>query len=153
MAKQVMNRKASDNKYFHPDFHGALSAALDYLDRTLGEDAVRDYLRQFARSYYAPLKEAIMTRGLAALKDHYRKVYEEEHGKIRLTQDQDELRVTVEACPAVMHMRKAGLRVARLFSETTRTVNAAICENTPFSSDLLEYDEQTGRAVVRFWRT
>ena len=41
MAKEVMRRQASDNPYLHRDFHGALSAGIEYLDRHYGEDAVR----------------------------------------------------------------------------------------------------------------
>ncbi len=47
MARQVMRREASDNEYLHRDFHGALSAAIEYLDRRYGEEAVRSYLREF----------------------------------------------------------------------------------------------------------
>ncbi len=44
-----------------------------------------------------------------------------------MTLSDDELRIEVEACPAVTHMRKQGYPVARLFHDTTRTVNEAIC--------------------------
>lgn len=58
----------------------------------------------------------------------------------------------VKACPAVMHMRENGYPVARLFHETTKTVNEALCEGTPFEAELAEYDEETGRSVQRFYR-
>jgi len=78
MARQVMRRRASDNVYLHRDFHGALSAAIQYLEDRFGEEAVRQYLRAFAGAYYAPLKEALRSRGLVALEEHFRKVYEAE---------------------------------------------------------------------------
>ena len=49
-------------------------------------------------------------------------------------------------------MRQNGYSVARLFSETTRTINEAICEGTPFAAELLEYDQETGRSLVRFYK-
>jgi hypothetical protein len=49
-------------------------------------------------------------------------------------------------------MRQHGYAVAPLFHETSRTVYAAICEGTPFVSEWLAHDEQSGRAVVRFYR-
>ncbi|MEN6358418.1 MAG: hypothetical protein ABFD83_15195 [Armatimonadota bacterium] len=152
MAKETMTRKAADNDYLHKDFHGALSNGIEYLDRQYGEEAVRDYLQQFANSFYAPLKQEICKRGLAALKEHIEQTYKVEGGEVDITFSEDEMVVKVKACPAVTHMRSHGYQVARLFVETTRTVNEAICEGTPFAAELLEYDDQTGASVQRFAR-
>ena len=152
MVREVMRRRASDNEYFHPDFHGALSAAIEYLDLRYGEQAVRDYLRRFTTCYYSPLRSALQKSGLAALKEHFEGLYQREGGKIDVTLSENELLITVRACPAVTHMRKRGYHVARLFHETTKTVNEALCEGTAFSAQLVQYDPQTGRSVVRFWR-
>jgi hypothetical protein len=154
MPRHVMTRRASDNRYLHKDFHGALSLAIDYLDRNYGEEAVRSYLRQFTRCYYSELKESIAERGLVALAEHFAGVYGIEGGSasIRLSESGDELSIEVDECPAVAHMRRRGFKIARLFVETTRTVNAALCEGTPFEYDLLEYDPETGRSRERFSR-
>jgi hypothetical protein len=152
MAKEVMRRQASDNEYLHKDFHGALSAAIEYLDERYGEEAVRDYLREFTTTFYAPLIREIARRGLAPLRDHFQRVYEREGGAAELRLTEDELLIRVTACPAVTHMRQNGYRVARLWVETTRTVNEALCEGTPFAAELVEYDDQTGASVQRFFR-
>ena len=152
MAKQVMRRRASDNEYLHKDFHGALSVAIEYIHERYGEQAVRDYLWQFARSYYAPLTVEVNRRGLAALAEHFRRVYEIEGGEVNVSLSEDELVLKVRECPAVMHMRRRGYPVARLFRETIATVNRAICHGTPFEAELSEYDERTGRSVQRFYR-
>lgn len=152
MAKQVMHRKASDNQYLHRDFHGALSAGIEYLHRTYGADAVRDYLWQFGRAYYAPLTAALRRRGLVALEEHYRKVYDAEGGTIELRRTEDELRIEVKICPAVTHMRAHRYEVATLFHETTATVNRALCHDTEFAAELLDYDDLTGAHTVRFYR-
>ena len=152
MAKEVMRRTAADNLYLHKDFHGALSRGIEYLDQQYGEDAVREYLRQFAKTFYSPLTNDIRERGLIALKEHWERIYQLEGGEITLTFSPDELVLKVKACPAVMHMRQNGYRVARLWSETTRVVNEGICEGTPFQAELLEYDEETGASVQRFSR-
>ena len=75
MAKETMRRHASDNPYLHRDFHGALSVGIEYLHERFGEDAVREYLRAFTRAYYAPLIEAVKSRGLAALGEHFERIY------------------------------------------------------------------------------
>lgn len=153
MARQVMRRTAGDNAYLHQDFHGALSAGIEYLHEHYGEEAVREYLWQFARAFYAPLTEDLRRRGLVALEEHFRGVYEREGGAAGFVLSEDELRIEVDACPAVRHMRTRGYPVARLFRETTATVNRAICHQTPFAAELLEYDNETGRSVQRFYRS
>lgn len=152
MSKQVMTRKASDNVYLHKDFHGALSVAIDYVHQRYGADAVRDLLRQFAARYYAPLKADLNRRGLPALRECLEKIYRLEGGAIGISCSENELRLEVQACPAVRHMRRHGYHVAKLFHETTKTVNEAICDGSPFSSELVSYDEQTGRSIQRFFR-
>ena len=147
-----MERKASDNEYLHKDFHGALSNGIDYLEKNYGKDAVREYLLQFSNSYYAPLKNEICTNGLVAIKAYIERIYQVEGGKVNIAFSEDEMIVEIAACPAVSHMKAQGYLVARLFSETTRTVNEAICEETPYAAELLEYDEETGRSVQRFFR-
>ena len=152
MTKLSMQRTAADNPYLHQDFHGALSTGIDYLHRVYGEDAVRCYLRQFARAFYAPLTRELNARGLAAMREHLEEIYAIEGGEIALTGTEDELLLEVPYCPAVRHMRAQGYPVAALFVETTRTVYAAICEDTPFTAELLAYLPETGQARVRFSR-
>ena len=152
MPKEVLRRTAADNVYLHKDFHGALSAGIEYLHQRYGEEAVRDYLHQFAAAYYAPLTAALRERGLVALKEHIERIYVTEQGEIRLACSDDELMLEVEACPAVSHMRERGYEVARLFSETGEAVYEGICAGTPFAVEVLEYDDATGRSRVRFYR-
>ena len=152
MAKETMDRRASDNDYLHKDFHGALSAGIEYLHDHYGADAVRDYLRQFTITYYAPLIRKLKQEGLSALREHFEKMYEIEGCDTEITCTDDELVISVETCPAVRHMQANGYPVARLFHETTKTVNEALCEGTPFAAVLVEHDEKTGRCVQRFYR-
>ena len=152
MPKKVVHRKASDNVYLHKDFHGALSAGIDYLHGRYGEEAAREYLRRFTNAFYAPLKADLARRGLVALKEHFEQVYRAEDGDVSFSLSEDELVIEVSQCPAVMHMRRHGYPVASLWSETTRTVNEALCESTEFGAELIDYDEQTGRGRQRFRR-
>lgn len=152
MSKQAMSRSASDNEYMHKDFHGALSAGIDYLERNYGTDAVRDYLWRFTRSYYAPLIEEINRRGLSVLGEHFESIYAREDGVINIDMSENELFLNVETCPAVLHMLTHNYKVARLFIETERSVNSALCDGTPFDYELLEYDPQSGRSIQRFFR-
>lgn len=152
MMIERITRRASDNEYLHRDFHGALSAGLDYLAARFGDQAVRDYLAGFARAFYAPLAESLRARGLAALRDHYRHLFEKEGGDAVFALSSDELRVEVRVNPAVTHMRRHGYTVSPLFHETVATVGRAICEGTPFDAELLAYDAESGRYTQRFFR-
>ena len=150
--REVMRRSAADNAYLHKDFHGALSTALFYLAETYGAEAVREYLRQFAAAFYVELTQEVKERGLVALQEHFERIYRLEGGSLSIQRTEDEMLMQVEACPAVTHMREIGHPVSPLFSETTRTVNETICAGTPFTAELLAYDLETGRSMVRFAR-
>ena len=152
MTREVMKRRASDNEYLHKDFHKALNGGIEFLHKNYGEQAVRDYLRQFALAFYSPLKKALGECGLVALKEHFENIYKIEGGKIEITLCDDELILKVQACPAVMHMRKNGFPMAELFYETTKTVNKVLCEGSEFVFELVEYDTETGRSVQKFYR-
>ncbi len=152
MPKEVMDRRATENEYLHKDFHGALSSALIYLEERFGAEAVREYLRGFAREYYAPLREEMTERGLEAVADRLRRVYADEGADVCIELDRDGLIVEVEACPAVTHMREHGYEVAPMWRETIRSVNEGICEGTVYQFELLEYCEETGASVGRFSR-
>lgn len=152
MPAEVMRRTAADNRYFHPDFHGSLSAGLDFVAGRWGVEGVREYLRRFALRYYAPLRADIARRGLAALRDWIERVYREEGGTADMALEDDRLSVRVPECPAVRHMRRAGYRVSDHFVETTTAVYAALVEGTPFEFSLASYDPATGRAAFGFRR-
>jgi hypothetical protein len=147
-----MRRRASDNVYLHQDFHGALNQALIYLEERFGEAAVREYLLQFARAFYSPLNRELKSQGLSALRAHFEKIYSLEGARIAVESSTEELTLRVARCPAVTHIRAMGLLVSRLFAETTRTVNEAICEGTGYAAELLEYEPESGRSVQRFSR-
>ena len=152
MAKEVMTRNAADNEYLHKDFHGAMSTGIQYLHEHYGEDGVREYLRRFTDAWHAPLKQAILDRGLTALKDYFEEIYRIEDGDIKITCSDDELVLTVAECPAVAHMKANGYRVADLWIETTRTIGQQLVAGSPFAFELVEYDDETGHSVQRFFR-
>lgn len=152
MPKEIMVRSAADNAYLHKDFHGALSGGIEYLHERYGEEAVREYLRQFTRNYFGPVMRAVAERGLPALREHFEKIYAIEGGEVVFEESADALILRVAASPAVMHMRAHDYPVARLFHETVKTVNETLVEGTAFAADLVDYDPETGRSVQRFYR-
>jgi len=152
MSKQTITKRASDNPYFHKDFHIALNYGIEYLHEKFGEQAVRQYLAQFARTYYAPLKTAMQHEGLLAIKEHYESIYEIEGADFDMSFSGDELSIGVKASPAVMHIKRKGHAVSGLFNETVATVNKTICEDTPYEVKLTEYDDDNGAYHLLFFR-
>jgi hypothetical protein len=152
LAVEKMVRKASDNKYLHKDFHNFMNLGLVYLAEQFGDDAVREYLRQLAASYYAPLTADLGKRGLIALKEHFEKIYglEEASDDIELILTDDTLEMRIKNCPAVEHMNQCGVAVSPLFVETSKTLYQAICEGTPYEYRLDRYDAKTGASVEYF---
>ena len=154
MAKEQIVRKASDNKYLHRDFHNGLNFGLEYIRKNYGEDAVREYLRQYATAFHAPLKEAIKSRGLRALKEYLENIYSIEEAPDVISSDMTEnmLEVRISSCPAVTHMNRSGIEVSPLFYETTKTVYETLCEGTPFAFSLVSYNKENGASILLFSR-
>lgn len=152
MSMEVMDRRAADNQYLHKDFHAALNRGIEYLHLHFGEDAVREYLRDFAASWYRPLSTAMTRQGLDALRTHLRSIYDLEGAEIVFEQTENNLVVHIPRCPAIAHIRGLGDAPAALFAETTLTVYRVLCEDTPFAFECLDYDAETGRAALHFFR-
>ena len=152
MSKEIISRRASDNKYLHKDFHIALNYGIDYLLKKYGENAVRDYLRQFTKSYYAPLTEAINRIGLKAIKEHYEKIYKSEDAVFDIHYTDDELSIHLSSSPAVTYIKEKGHHLSKLYGETVKTVMTVLCENSPYMVEILQYNDDNGGYKVRFFR-
>jgi hypothetical protein len=152
MAREIMTRNAADNVYRHMDFHGAMSTGIAWIEEQYGAEAVREYVRQFARQFYASVTKDIRANGLGALRRHLHLLYTREGGRVRMETTGDELLLEVRRNPAVSHMREHGYEVAPLFYETSRTLFETLCEDTPYAVEWLGWDQETGRCSARFFR-
>lgn len=152
MVKEIVTRKASDNTYLHKDFHIALNYGIDYLHKKFGEGSVTEYLKQFADSFYSPLKKSLKEKGLIAIKKHYEEIYKIEGAEFNMNFSQDELIIHLLVSPTVTHIRANGHLITELFHETITTINKTICQDTPFEFELLEYNKENGAAVQRFYK-
>jgi hypothetical protein len=154
MSVRVMNKKASDNKYLHHDFHVAGDNGLRYIGQKYGDNGVKEYLRRFAAAYYAPLVASIKKNGLSALKEHIESIYriEEAEGVLKITLTEDELLVEIDHCPAIAYMKSIGYSPSKWYIEETSTVNETIADNADLGFELISYDTVTGKTAYRFFR-
>ena len=153
MAKLVMDRRASDNKYLHRDFHVSGDTGIAYVGRLWGDSAVTEYLENFTVSWYSPLIAGIKKNGLDALQEHIEKIYgiEEASDVLHITRTKNELKINVDRCPAISYMRSIGHEPSPWYKELTSTVNRVIAEKSGVGFEMISYDEKTGRASYRFF--
>ena len=149
--KKILDQQASDNEYLHPDFHGALSFALKYLEDTDGPEAVTEYLQQVGNIFFAPLSDRLKKDGLPVLESHFRSVFEKEHGAFTMTHQGEVLVLEVHECPAIAYLKQNDQLFSERFCETTVVLNETICRNAGFRSSC-EYEPGQGRCIQKFWK-
>ncbi len=151
---QILKRTASDNEYFHTDFHVSADQGLSYLGNKYGGGAVREYLEQFARAYYGPLIEEIKKEGPEAFKRQILRVYETEKAldAVRTHMAGDFLSVEIDYCPAVRSMKSTGHTPSEWYIETTATVQRVIAEEAGYDFFMGEYDGETGKTSYTIQR-
>lgn len=152
MPVERMSKRASDNIYLHKDFHIALNDGLIYLHNNYGHDAVKAYLAEFTGTYHAPLKERIISEGLIALSEYFERIYKTEQSRVDVTSVNDELHIYIEKCPGIEHIKRHGQKVYEYYIDTTLTVYSELCDGTPYEFTLKSYDDETGRAEMKFSR-
>jgi len=154
MAKHVMDRKAADNKYLHRDFHTGFDIGVAYIGERYGDNAVKEYLRNFTVYYYSPLIEKAKKQGFDAIADHLRNIYEIEETPEALTieQTEKELKVGVSACPAVTYFNKTGHTPSKWYVEATATWGEALADALDYGFEMISYEPSTGKAAYRFFK-
>lgn len=149
---RVMHRSASDNRYFHKDFHLSMNAGVEYVGTRFGNEAVDRYLREYALAYFAPMIERMKQEGITPLEEYLRNIYaaEEAQDVLKTVREGEGLHVFIRACPAVSHIKASGRTVSRWYDLTTTSVMDAIAKAAGFRFTMLYYDEDTGRAEYAF---
>ena len=84
--------------------------------------------------------------------EQIRKTYEAEKASdvLRVENDGKTLRIRIEYCPAVKHLRSTGREVSRFFSYATSVVMETLAEACGVSFEMDFYDDETGAASYHF---
>ncbi len=155
MAKErlFMDRKASDNKYLHRDFHVSADIGIAYVGNNYGDDAVKEYLVQFARSYFSLLAQNVKENGLIELDKYFHKIFdaEEKGNYISAELTEKSLKVKILKCPAIEFMKESGRTPSKWYGETTKTVYPELAKMCGVKFDLISYDDETGAAEYVFY--
>ena len=148
----VMDRKASQNEYFHRDFHSSMNNGIRYLGENYGEDAIREYLVRYTEHVLRRVLEDAETRGLDAVEDHIRLTYRKEKAEdaLVMVRNGDTLHVWTAYCPAVRHLKATNREVTRWFSLTTSVPMKRIAEAAGAEFIMECYDDANGAMKYHF---
>ena len=154
MEKLHIERKAADNKYLHKDFHVTADIGITYVGENYGDDAVKDYLTQYAKSFYKLLAEEVKEKGLIALKENFENVYKKEEWTEYLHTDlsENELKIKIDKCPAVTFMKSTGHIPSKWYKETTYIVYKVLAEMCGLKFTVNYYNEEDGCTEFQFIR-
>lgn len=149
---KIMDRKASENEYFHRDFHSSLNMGIDYLGKNYGAEAVKEYLEIYTRNVYKPVLEKLKDNPFDAIFEKIRSTYlaEKAVDAVELIQDDNSLTVKIAYCPAVKHLCETGREVSQWFSMTTSVVMDTLAKAGGLRFEMEYYDTETGAARYRF---
>ena len=148
----IMDRKASDNEYFHQDFHDSLNRGSHFVGEKFGEAELVEYLTRFTKNVYRPVMEAITEKGLQAIADKITDTYEKEKALDVLTLEltDQKLSVNVKECPAVKYLTGKGHKMSPWYIYTTTVVMDVLAKAGGYQFELISYDQATGAAQYQF---
>lgn len=149
---KVMERRSSDNKYLHKDFHISQNILMGYIYRSFGADALINYLEQFAIAYHKPLNQKLKQGHTGALLNYFTGIYKKEEWPVKITSGEDYVEIEQDACPGISHITAKGGKPCPCYRETYQTIYKTLCKNTPFEYILKNFDDETGACKQLFLR-
>lgn len=149
---EIMDRKASQNEYFHQDFHHSMNRCIRYVGDKFGDAEVFALLEQYAKTVCAKLIDDIQKSGLEPLKEYILATYEREKAPdaVSLTLSDDVLKVNVHYCPVVRYMTQKNHALSPWFAKSTEYVMQTIANESGLDFEMGAYDEQTGKTSYSF---
>lgn len=148
----IMDRKASDNEYFHRDFHSSMNMGIEYVGEKFGIEGVREYLTMYTEDVYKNVIADAKENGLAAIERKIVDTYTKEKAldALKLDRTDAKLTVTVSSCPAIAHLKNTGRTISKWYRYTTEIVMEVLAEKAGYIFHMDSYDEETGAAIYTF---
>lgn len=116
----------------HKDFHRTMNETIAYLRRKYGEEFLDETFRRTAREVYRSIWEDLLRGDSRQLVEHWRYFLDREGGDYTIEHKGDNIRMTVNRCPAITYLQSRGIEVAPAFCRQTVMINAALAGDTPF---------------------
>ncbi len=148
----IMDRRASDNEYFHPDFHSSMNNGIHYVGENYGLGGVKEYLQRYANAVFAVDFLALKEKGLKAIEDKIVSIYAKEKAldAISTKNDGKKLSVTINYCPAVKHLKATGREVSKWYRHVDEFIMPVLAKEIGATFSFNRYDEETGCANYTF---
>lgn len=148
----VTEKKASDNKYLHRDFHISTDNGIEYVGKKYGDSGVIDFLSRFSNSYFQLLVDDYKEKGLAVIKNYIENIYktEESEDAIEITLSEKELKVNIKYCPAVKYMKSQGHTPSKWYKMSTSVVYDVLAKNCGLNFVMSDYNEENGATSYSF---
>lgn len=147
-----MKRNASDNEYFHRDFHISMNNLLKYIYDSYGKDQLINYLKQYSEAHFYPMNKKLRTGDLDVLVHYFEDIYKKEKWPVKISTGKDYIEIVQDACPGISFIRSRGETPCPFYRETYETVYSVMCNNTPFIYELQYFDDHTGACKQYFRR-
>ena len=125
-----------ENNELHLDFHGTTNTTLNYIAEKYGVDALKMILRKTGREVYRSIHDKLAAGDASELIEHLNWFFYREKGKYRLSVSENKIILEVLECPAHRHLKKLGLEISQYSCLQTAEVNAGMCEDTPWRSNV-----------------
>ena len=130
-----------ENNELHRDFHGSTNTALKYVAEHYGVEALKAILRKTGREVYKSIHDKLAKGDASELIEHLNWFFTREQGRYKLNVSDKEIVFEVLECPAIRHLRKLGMEPSPHICLQTIEVNAGMCEDTPWSSEVKLLEE------------
>ena len=149
---EIQDVRASDNEYFHRDFHSGMNNGCEYVGSRFGEEELVAYLTRYTKNVYKPVFAAIKEKGLKAIEEKILDTYalEKYPEAVKTTLDDTGLLVEVAFCPAVKHLRATGRDMSKWYPYSTTVVMESLAKAAGVTFVMDAYDHETGAARYRF---
>ena len=147
----IMDRRASQNEYFHQSFHCSTNSCINFLGCKGGEEDVRSFLAQYTRNVHKKLIEDIHKNGLNALADRWKEIYQKEKcpEALKTTLDDKGLTIEVNYCPGVHYLTSSGVVVSPWYRYTKDVVLETIAQECGLNFKIEKHNTQNGAACYR----
>ncbi|MGV8090498.1 MAG: hypothetical protein AB2L24_01350 [Mangrovibacterium sp.] len=150
--RKVMERKASDNKYLHKDFHLSMNILLRYIYENFGKEQLINYLVQYAEAYYQPINQKLKEGNMTVLEKYFTDIYKKEEWPVKINCGGNFIEIEQDACPGISYIKSKGGEPCPYYRETYDTIYKTICRGTPFEYTLEYFSEETGACKQLFRR-
>jgi hypothetical protein len=141
------------NQSLHKDFHYTLSLIFDFLKDNYGKEEMDRVMRKVSGVIYSPLIKEMKEKGLSAIEKHMEELMGLEGGEYEIKRDNDSsVTFKISRCPAIDYMKSKNMKISEDFCRvSTGLASKEIAEKAGYKYSV-DYDQDKGQCVQKFWK-